>query len=181
MLFLRPSNGLYHAPKVIRIKGKSTLHEFVITKADMPNFFVEALTISDGKVHTEVKEIIVPPEKRVLTVDVMPSSETYKPGEEAKIRIRVKDFDGKPFSGSAVMSVYDKSVEYISGGSNIPEIKAFFWKWRRRHNENTLSSLQHHYYMLPIMEPVPMSQSGRWANPSPIPWPPPRWRRKSPC
>ncbi len=26
--------------------------------------------------------------------------------------------------------MYDKAVEYISGGSNVPDIKAFFWKWR---------------------------------------------------
>ena len=37
--------------------------------------------------------------------------------------------------------MYDKSVEYISGGSNVPEIKSFFWKWRRSHNPQTESSL----------------------------------------
>ena len=35
----------------------------------------------------------------------------------------------------------DKSVEYISGGSNVPEIKEFFWKWRRSHYPRTESSL----------------------------------------
>jgi uncharacterized protein YfaS (alpha-2-macroglobulin family) len=32
-------------------------------------------------------------------------------------------------------------VEYISGGSNVAEIKAFFWKWRRHHMPTTESSL----------------------------------------
>ena len=32
----------------------------------MPNFFVEAVTVADGRVYTEIREIIVPPEKRVL-------------------------------------------------------------------------------------------------------------------
>jgi hypothetical protein len=40
------------------------------------------------------------------------------------------------------VAIYDKSVEYISGGSNVPEIKAFFWKWRRHHHPLTESSLQ---------------------------------------
>jgi hypothetical protein len=40
--------------------------EISVLKKDMPNFFVEALTISDGKVYTETREIVVPPEKRVL-------------------------------------------------------------------------------------------------------------------
>ena len=33
-----------------------------------------------------------------------------------------------------MVAIYDKSVEYISGGSNVPEIKEFFWKWRRHHD-----------------------------------------------
>src|SRR5205807_10141998 len=48
---------------------------------------------------------------------------------------------GKPVVGSAVVSIYDKSVEYISGGSNVPEIKSFFWKWRRSHYPGAESSL----------------------------------------
>ena len=37
---------------------------------DMPNFFVEAVTVADGRVHTETREVVVPPEKRVLNVEV---------------------------------------------------------------------------------------------------------------
>jgi len=83
----------------------------------------------------------VPPEKRVLSVDVTPSSETYRPGQKAQVKLKLTDFDGKPFVGSTVVAIYDKSVEYISGGSNVPEIKAFFWKWRRHHHPQTESSL----------------------------------------
>ncbi|MBU0566426.1 alpha-2-macroglobulin, partial [bacterium] len=141
VLFIRPANGIYLKPKIIRMKGKSVIEEIEVTKKDMPNFFVEAFTISDGKLYNETKEIIVPPEKRVLNVEVIPSSESYKPGEEAQVKVKLTDFFGEPFVGSTVVSIYDKSVEYISGGSNVPEIKAFFWKWRRHHNPHTESSL----------------------------------------
>ena len=47
----------------------------------------------------------------------------------------------KTFVGSIVVSIYDKSVEYISGGSNVPEIKSFFWKWRRHHQPQTETSV----------------------------------------
>ncbi len=40
-----------------------------------------------------------------------------------------------------MISVYDRAVEYISGGSNVPEIRSFFWKWRRHHRLNQQSSL----------------------------------------
>jgi uncharacterized protein YfaS (alpha-2-macroglobulin family) len=147
LLFVRPTRGrsrggsVYQPPKVIRMKGKSTIEEIEVVQRDMPNFFVEALTISGGKVHTETKELIVPPEKRILNVEVEPSAQVYKPGAKAKVKIRLTDFNGENYSGAAVVSVYDKSVEYISGGSNVPDIKEFFWKWRRHHHPATRESL----------------------------------------
>lgn len=141
LLFVRPSNGVCLAPKLLRLDGKSTIEEIAVAKRDMPNFFVEALTVSNAKVHTVMREVVVPPEKRVLNVEVLPSSERYKPGEDASVDVRLTDHDGEPFVGSTVLSVYDRSVEYISGGSNVPEIREHFWKWRRRHNPSTHSSL----------------------------------------
>ena len=133
VLFVRPSNGVCLPPEVIRLDGKSVIREIAITKKDMPNFFVEAFTINNGRHHTETREIIVPPEKRVLNVEVQPSEKSYKPGQKAEVKVKLTDFFGKPFIGSVVMAIYDKSVEYISGGSNVGDIKTFFWKWRRRH------------------------------------------------
>ena len=37
--------------------------------------------------------------------------------------------------------MYDKSLEYISGGSNIGDIREFYWKWRRRHHPRTEHNL----------------------------------------
>src|SRR5437763_13488184 len=39
LLFVRPS-GVYLPPKVIRLKGKSTVEEVAVVQRDMPNFFV---------------------------------------------------------------------------------------------------------------------------------------------
>ncbi len=145
LLFLRPSNGIYLPPKVLRLDGKSTVYDVAVVKKDMPNFFIEAVAVADGRVNNEVKEIVVPPEKRVLNVEIKPSAEAYKPGEKAKVKIKLTDFSGEPFSGSTVVAIYDKSLEYISGGSNVPDIKEFFWKWRRSHypnnNENSLATM----------------------------------------
>ena len=134
VLFLRPTNGMYRPPKVIKLKGKSTVEEVAVVQKDMPNFFIEAFTIADGKYHQEMREVIVPPEKRVINVTVEPSETEYKPGAPATVTVKLTGVDGKPFVGSTVLSVYDKSVEYISGGSNVPAIREFFWKWRRQHN-----------------------------------------------
>ena len=58
-------------------------------------------TISGGRVHTETKEIVVPPEKRVLKVEVTPSQQEYRPGQKATVKIRLTDMQGKPFVGRA--------------------------------------------------------------------------------
>jgi uncharacterized protein YfaS (alpha-2-macroglobulin family) len=143
LLFVRPTNGVYLPPRILRLKGKSTAEEIAVVQKDMPNFFIEALTIANGRLHTDVREVIVPPEKRVLNVAVQPSQTEYKPGQKATVKVKVTDFFGKPFAGSLVLTVYDKSVEYIAGGSNVPEIRAFFWKWRRQHYPQTENSLAH--------------------------------------
>ena len=68
-------------------------------------------------------------------------SEIYKPGQKATLDFKLTDSDGKPFVGSTVVAIYDKAVEYISGGCNVGDIREFFWKWRRSHypqNETNL-------------------------------------------
>ena len=154
VLFARPANGVYRSPKLVRLAGKSAVEAIEVVKKDMPNFFIEAFTVSDGKVYTETREIVVPPESRVLNVEITPSTPAvqsasvekgapvaYKPGEKAKFKLKLSEMNGEPFAGSAVVSIYDKAVEYISGGSNVQEIKSFFWKWRRSHQPSTESSV----------------------------------------
>jgi len=157
LLFVRPENGVYLQPKLLELKGKNSIEQIEIMKSDMPNFFVEAFTVKGGKIYNEIKEIVVPPEKRMLDVEVTPSKEQYKPGEKADVRISVKDSAGKPFSGSAVITIYDKSVEYISGGSNVPDIKNFFWKWRRSHNNRQQTSFNNRLGYGPVTTPAMFS------------------------
>lgn len=132
-LFVRPANGAYPEPQILHFEGKSNVHTITVEKADMPNFFIEAFTVRDGQVKHAVREVIVPPEKRVLNLAVEPSEETYKPGSKARLKLRLTDHSGEAFVGSTAVSVYDKALEYISGGTNVPDIREFFWKWRRSH------------------------------------------------
>ncbi len=141
LLFVRPMNGLCSKPIVLRMKGKSTVHEIAIERTDMPNIFVEAITIADGKVHSEMREIVVPPEQRIANVEVIPSAERYRPGEEATVKLKLTDLEGQPFVGNTVLSVYDASLEYIAA-SSIPEIRSFFWNVRRQHHGSIYSTLQ---------------------------------------
>lgn len=161
LFFERPSNGTYRGrPQLLSLQGKTTTQELEIAKKDMPNFFVEVLTISNGKVHTAVREVVVPPEQRVINVAVKPSSESYKPGQEATVELTLTDDNGQPIVGSVAMTMYDKSLEYISGGSNVGEIREFFWKWRRHHNPNTEWSASRMFFNLLKNNEVAMQMLG---------------------
>lgn len=140
-LFVRPVKGVYDAPQVLRLTGKSTVVELPITREDLPNFFVEAHTVSDGQLHTTTKQIVVPPESRVLDVVASPSATTYLPGEEGKLRVRLTDALGNPIVGQATIAVYDRSVEAISGGPSGGDIRKRFWDWTRGHSPNVAHSL----------------------------------------
>ena len=131
----------------------------------MPNFYIEAaLTVANGNVYSDVRQVVVPPEDRVLNVSVTPNAAEYKPGEKATIQIKLTQLNGEPFKGSSVISVYDKSVEYISGGSNVPDIKDFFWKWRRTHYSYTESSGSRMGWNLQREGTISMGEIGVFGN-----------------
>jgi len=141
-LFVRAQNGTYPEPVWLKLEGKSTSHRFKLSEADQPNLFLEAYAVSDARVHKITRQIIVPPQKRIATVELLPDAETYLPGQGSKVKVRVKDANGKPFTGQVVLTAYDKALEYISGGSNQQDIRPFFWGWKRSHYSQITDSLR---------------------------------------
>ncbi len=160
LLFVRPTNGIYLPPKIVRLRGKSTVEPIGIVPRDMPNLFVEALTVANGKVHSEVRQIAVPPEARVVDLTVQPSQREYKPAQKAKVKLKLTGADGKPFAGSTVLTVYDKAVEAISGGSNVADIREIFWTWKRNHSPQTESSVGRWFWNLVKPNEIAMQELG---------------------
>ena len=50
LLFVKPAQGVYPEPRVLRLRGRSVEVALPVEKRDMPNFFLEAVTVADGKV-----------------------------------------------------------------------------------------------------------------------------------
>ena len=152
-------------PKVVHVRGKSTVEEIGIVPRDMPNMFVEAIAVSDGKVHNEVREIADPTRFARGRHCGRASQKTYKPGQKATVKLslvsRVRP-ESVPSLSSArrCLAVYDKSIEYISGGSNVPDIKEWFWKWKRSHHPQTESSLYRQFDNLWKQDEVDMEDLG---------------------
>ncbi|MCA9041614.1 MAG: alpha-2-macroglobulin, partial [Planctomycetaceae bacterium] len=164
LLFVRPVGGVYEVPYTLKLDGKSTSFEVDVEAGDMPNFFVEAMTISDGDIHTVVRNIVVPPEKRIMNIELTADQPDYRPGEELKLQLKLTDLEGNPVKGSVVLSAYDKSVDYIAGGSSIGDIKKFFWDFKRHHYTSTSSSWNHYSYSLYKRDEERMQQLGTFGG-----------------
>ncbi len=135
-------------PELLEVRDHIARTSFNIRAADMPNIFIEAWAVVDGKIYNEVKQILIPPEKKVLNIAVTPLEKSYKPGQKAGFKIKVTDLGGAPVAANLTVTGYDKAVEYISGGSNVPDINAAFWGWTRFFQPNYQSNLSTKFYNL---------------------------------
>ena len=128
-VFYKVRNG---KTQLLRLKGKTGEISIPVVESDKPNFFVEAWTISAAKYHREVRKIMVPPVDKIgkATVEIDGDIEVVKPGETVSATVKIFDEKGKQTDASAVMSVYDKAIDLIAGGSNVKSLKEAFWSNR---------------------------------------------------
>lgn len=87
--------------------------DFPIEPRHVPNLFVQGTLIRDGQVHTETCELFMPPVADLLRVELRADKETYRPGEQGHVRVKVSDASGKPVTGDVNLTAYDKAVTYI--------------------------------------------------------------------
>lgn len=115
--------------QLLRLKGKTGEISIPVVESDKPNFFIEAWTISAAKYHREVRKIMVPPVDKIgkATVEIDGDPDVVKPGETVSATVRIFDEKGKAADASAVMTVYDKAIDLIAGGSNVKNLKEAFW------------------------------------------------------
>ena len=86
-------------------KGKSIEEEIAVVQKDMPNFFIEAVTIANGRrSYRGARSRSCRRKSGVLNVEVLPSQQEYKPGQKATVKVKLTDFFGKPFVGSTVLT-----------------------------------------------------------------------------
>jgi len=118
--------------RVLHLKGKSTVVDIPIKANHAPNFFIEATTVNATRVHTQSKQMLVPPELGVIDVTVTTDKPEYKPGEKATVSVTARTIDGKPAKAQFTLSGFDRSVLYISPETT-PEIAKFFHGQVRNH------------------------------------------------
>ena len=129
LLVERPKYGAaVGAPRFIRLKNGTATAELNVSPEDRDSILVQATSVFNGKFHQARRILPIPPENRALKVAVAPDAKRVVPGAKTRVEIRLTDSDDKPVAGRAIVAIYDKSLEAISGGSNVPDPREFFLK-----------------------------------------------------
>lgn len=122
-------NILYH--NVSRLNGNSVALEIPVTENYMSGFVISANYVKDGLQQSTSKRVAVIPVKKLLTVEVEPSLQIYKPKEEGALRVRVIDNNGMPVSDAEVsIGIVDESIYSIKEDKTQSIDKFFYGKVR---------------------------------------------------
>jgi alpha-2-macroglobulin len=164
-LFLHIAGQAGREAKRIQLDGKSLEVEVPLSRKDMPNMFLEGITVHGARVHTAVRQIILPPVSNLIEVTLTPAKERVKPQEKSSLVIALKDADGKPVIGTTTLTIYDKSLEAITGGSNVGPIHENFWNWTNHyHPHHGGHSLPHSPGNLLRPKTIGMQRLGRFGD-----------------
>lgn len=130
------SQGVLLNWRFIDVPSRSMVIDLPIEAKHVPNFFVEATLVRSGRIHTEARELFVPPTQGLLNVQITSDKAIYQPGETGRVSVAVTDMNGHPAQGQVTLTAYDKSVTYIQDEFG-PGPRVFFHGQTRYHSPQT--------------------------------------------
>lgn len=98
---------------VLKGKGSTLTYSFKVTKEMSPNIYVAASSMAEGEHYSESKQVTVKRQDNKLDVAITSDKEKYKPGEAGKLKIQVKDHQGKGVAADLALSVVDEAIYLI--------------------------------------------------------------------
>ncbi len=112
VLFTVEGADLY-SYQLVHVTGTVKMIELPIEEKHVPNIFLNAALVSDREIYLDSKEVVVPPTKNFLTVDVKSDREQYQPREEGVFTITTRNDKNEPVPAEVAFSLVDESVFYI--------------------------------------------------------------------
>lgn len=124
----------------VKVDGDSAMVDAKVESSWEPNVYIEAVFVRDDVLHRGSKILKVPPEARLLKVDVAPDKPTYQPGEPAVFHVKASDHQGKPVAAEFSLGVVDESI-YAVKREAVRNIKDVFYgqQWNRVGTDSSLS------------------------------------------
>jgi alpha-2-macroglobulin len=144
VLFTVEGEELYHY-RLVRMTGTVKLVDLFVDEKYVPNVFLGATLVSDRQIFTDMKQVIVPPTKHFLTVDVKPDRAQYQPREDGTLTVTTKNDEGKPVSAEIALSLVDESIFYIQS-DYAGDPRQFFYGTKRGQYVQTQSTMNQKGY-----------------------------------
>jgi hypothetical protein len=144
VLFTVEGEELYHY-RLVHLTGTVKLIDLFVEDKYVPNVFLGAALVQDRQFFTDTKQVIVPPTKNFLAVDVKPDREQYQPRDEGTLTVTTRDHEGKPVSAEVALGLVDESVFYIQS-DYAGDPRQFYFGTKRGLQIQTQSTLQQKAY-----------------------------------
>lgn len=145
VLFSVEGTDLY-SYQLVHIPGTVKLIELPIEEKHVPNVFLSAAMVSDTQLFVDNKQVVVPPVRNFLNVEVKSDRKQYQPREEGTLTITTRDHEGKPVSAEVSLGLVDESVFYIQQDYST-DPRQFFYGEKRGQHVQTSSSFQQKSFM----------------------------------
>ena len=144
VLFSIEGDNLYSF-QVVHLDGTVKLLEVPIEEKHEPNIYLSAAMVSDRQLYADTRQVIVPPDRHFLNVEVKADRAEYQAREDGTLTVTTKSSDGKPVSAEVSLSLVDESVFYIQH-DYAADPRRFYYGDKRGQSVQTQSSFQQKQY-----------------------------------
>ena len=131
--------------RVVFLEGNVKLLRLEVDQAWIPNVNLQLVGFHQGAAALDAHEVIVPPSKHFLDLELSLEPPVAQPGQEGTLAVRVTDADGQPVRTELTLSLVDASLAAIQE-DYAPDPREFFYGDRRPHRVVTQTSMGHRRY-----------------------------------
>ncbi|HYJ46181.1 MAG TPA: alpha-2-macroglobulin family protein, partial [Pyrinomonadaceae bacterium] len=131
--------------RLIHMNGTAKVIELPVEERHVPNIFLSAAMVSDNQIFVDTKQVIVPPARQFLNVEVKADREQYQPREEGLFTITTRDLQGRPVAAEVALGLVDESVFYIQKDL-AGDPRQFYYGTKRSQYVQTVSTFQQKPY-----------------------------------
>ncbi len=144
VLFSVEGEDLY-SYELVHLTGNVKLVQIDLEERHVPNIYLAATMVADHQVYADLKQVVVPPTRHFLDVEVTADREQYQPGEEGTLTVRVRDHQGNPVAAEVALGLVDESTFYIQS-DYAADPRQYFFGQKRSHVVWNSSSFQQKRY-----------------------------------
>ncbi|HLJ54821.1 MAG TPA: MG2 domain-containing protein [Chthonomonadaceae bacterium] len=139
VLLTREANNQILERRLVHVSGRSAEIPIPLSHADVPNVFINAVTIRNGEALEASQELFVPPVSQLAKVSVAADQPAYRPGEKATFHLTATDWHGRPLRAELAVSISDAALAYIQK-AYAPDIRVYYFGDRRSQSVQSANS-----------------------------------------